>query len=133
MESKKAFPLWEQTKTKYVADIWSAQGSLLRYRQRHNFKDFEDLKTKCMNCWMNIRSYRDLLVKKKHAHNQPMVDKLEELVIFDDGTMEFKDWCKVWMFLNDAYKRLGIDDVGKAEDDEEDYAKMMMEGFFDND
>ena len=132
MESKKAYPLWEETKKKYVADIWLAQEKLVRYQSKHNQRDLEDLQDACLRCWMNIRSYRDLLVKKKHAHNKPMVDKMEAMML-EMPKQDYKSWARTWMFLNDSYKRLGIDDVGKAEDDEEDYAKMMMEGYFDND
>jgi len=128
MASKKAFPLWEQTKEKYVKDLWSAQGSLIRYKQRKNHRDLEDLKSKCINCWMNIRSYRDLLSKKNRDNG--FVTEMEKLIKSDYDDKDFEWWCTIWMFLNDSYKKLGIDDVGKRED-EDDWKTAALEGLFD--
>ena len=127
-ESKRAFPLWEETKKKYVAELWDAQRLLVRYKARRNPNDLRDLKEVCMSCWMNIRSYRDMLEKKKE--NKPMVDEFEQLIIAMSDTHDFAWWAGAWMFLNDAYKRLGIDDVGKQED-EDDYKTAVLNGLFD--
>lgn len=127
MQSKKAFPLWEETKKKYVANIWSAQESLIKYKERKNHRDLEDLKSKCINCWMNIRSYRDLLAKKDR--DKGFVQKMEDILV-EDVNYNFREWVEIWMFLNDSYKKLGIDDVGKRED-EDDYKTAVLEGLFD--
>jgi len=126
--SKRAFPLWEETKKKYVAELWDAQGLLVRYKARRNPRDFADLKEKCMSCWMNIRSYRDMLEKKDAM--KPYVAEFELLIVAMEDGHDFAWWAGAWMFLNDAYKRLGIDDVGKQED-EDDYKTAVLEGLFD--
>ena len=127
MQSKKMFPLWEQTKEKYVKDLWKAQDLILRYHSRNNYRDFKDLKYQCIKCWMNIRSYRDLLEKKDKYTKQ--VEQMEKIMLRPD-VEEFTAWIEIWMFLNDAYKRLGIDDVAKQED-EDDYKTAVLEGLFD--
>ena len=128
MPSKKAFPLWEQTKEKYVKDIWAAQEKLISFQYRRNPRDLQDLAKLCTRCWMNIRSYRDLLEKK--AENKPLVTKLENMIGSEPNGMDLAEWSEIWKFLNDSYKRLGIDDVGKRED-EDDYKTAVLEGLFD--
>ena len=70
---------------------------------------------------------RDLLMKKDK--NKKWVALLEA-AITDEGNMPFVELAGIWKFLNDAHKRLGIDDVGKQED-EEDYKTAVLEGLFD--
>ena len=126
-DSKRAFPLWEETKKKYVAELWEAQRLLVSYRAKRNPRDLSDLKLKCMSCWMNIRSYRDMLEKK--AAMKPYIIEFEKLITILEDTHDFTWWAGAWMFLNDAYKRLGIDDVGKQED-EDDYKTAVLDGLF---
>ena len=127
MQSKKAFPLWEETKKKYVAEMWKAQQLLVDYRQRGNPRDLRDLQSQCLTCWMNIRSYRDLLLKKDKNTKEV---KMMEAMITSDREYNFLELAEVWKFLNDAHKRLGIDDVGKQED-EDDYKTAVLDGLFD--
>ena len=128
MASKKAFPLWEQTKEKYVKDIWLAQDKLISFQYRRNPRDLQDLAQLCTRCWMNIRSYRDLLEKK--SENKPTVKMLEDMIGSEPTDLTLAEWAKIWKFLNDSYKRLGIDDVGKRED-EDDYKTAVLQGLFD--
>lgn len=125
MESKRAFPLWE-TKYTYVQDLREAQRLLIRYRDRGNPRDFVDMQSKSLQCWMNIRKYRDLLEKKKEWREK--VETLEKLVVHREEH-KYEWWAEVVMFLDDAYKRLGIDDVGKRDDDE-DYKTAVLDGLF---
>ena len=125
-ESKRAYPLWEQ-KEKYVEELDGAKRLLIRYKSRSNPRDFRDMKAACISCWMNIRSYRDLLEKKSEL--KPWVNEFEEL-IYSDKEHDFEWWAKAWMFLKDAYKRVGIDDMGKRED-EDDYRTAVLEGLFE--
>ena len=76
MQSKKAFPLWEETKKKYVAEMWKAQQLLVDYRSRGNPRDLRDLQDQCLTCWMNIRSYRDYLLKKKTNEGEVAINIL---------------------------------------------------------
>ena len=125
-ESRRAFPLWEQTKQKYVTDMWRAQALLVRYRRKQNPRDLEDLSDTVLLCWMNVRSYRDMLTKKLPEGS---VAKLEALLL-DEKEPSFDELRDCWRLLNDAYKKLGIDDVGKMED-EDDYKTAILEGLFD--
>lgn len=126
-DGKRAFPLWEQTKQKYVYDMWKAQALLVRYRRKRNPRDLEDFSDQLLTCWMNIRSYREMLAKKLPANT---IDKIEGL--FNEDEPGFKELEEIWKLLSDAYKKLGIDDVSKMED-EDAWKYAGIEGLFDVD
>lgn len=124
---KKAFPLWEIIKNQMVESLNSAQISLNRYRDRRNNRDLRDFKQRCVSAFIHIHPYKDMFKKKEDR------DKMEELEammgeIPEDKT--FGDFLNYFKFLSNAYRRLGVTDIAKMED-EDSYKTAVLEGMFD--
>ena len=131
MEGKKAFPLWEQTKLIMAETLWSAQANLNLFRLKKNPKYYELFKQQCISSWIFIRPYRAKFTKKNPT-NATYVKELDGMLLEIPPGVEPKRWIQLFKFLTDSFKKLGVTDVGKMEDEEvSDYA--MLEGFWDND
>ena len=116
MSDKKAFPLWVQTKWEMMQSLWEAQAMLDKYRKSQNPAHLHKFQNLCVSCWVHIRPYRDKFKQKNQEH---LIADLEGMLlkipIKKRGNFDL--WINIFKFLSDAYKRLGISDVAKQEDD----------------
>lgn len=129
--SKKAFPLWEQTKLTMMESLWSAQANINKYRETGNPRYWMRFKSQCVSCWIHIRPYRSKFTKKNPT-NAKYVKQLDDQIVLLDDNLSQDEWIRLFKFLTDSYKKLGISDVGKMEDEDE-WKTAMLEGFFDGD
>lgn len=127
---KKAFPLWEQTKLTMMESLWEAQKNLNFYRLKHNPVYWVRFQNQCISAWIHIRPYRSKFTKKNPTA-AGMVKELEGM-LGEVPELPMKRWIQLFKFLSDSYKKLGISDVGKMED-EDSWKGAILEGFFDND
>lgn len=128
---KKAFPLWEQTKLIMMETLWAAQQNLNSFRFKRNPKYWELFQQQCISAWIHIRPYRAKFTKKNPT-NARYVKELDSMLLEVPQNLAPERWIQLFKFLTDSYKKLGISDVGKMEDEEvSDFA--MLEGIWDND
>ena len=126
---KKAFPLWEQTKLTMMESLWNAQFNLNKYRETQNPRYWMRFRNQCISCWIHIRPYRAKFTKKNPSA-ATKVKVLDSMLVTIDSNLSSSEWIGLFKFLTDAYKKLGISDVGKMEDDD-GWKTAMLDGFFD--
>lgn len=114
--TKRAFPLWE-IKMPMVEPLWEADKHISKWRSTHNPRYWAKFKASCIDAWIKIRAYRDILGDDDDS--KIAMAQLEESTI-NIPSRTPAEWDKIHKFLVDAFKKLGLTDIGKREIEEED-------------
>jgi len=113
-----------------MESLWEAQRNLNLFRIKKNPRYWDNFKNQCVSCWIHIRPYRAKF-KKKNPANATVIKWLEDMLAAT-GNHTQAEWIRIFKFLTDSYRKLGISDVGKMEDEDE-WKTAVLDGFFDND